>query len=401
MRWALIIVLALASAAAAQQPALRPPPPPGVDISARDGDRIIVDDDARIQIVRRRQATLRTIYSQTEQLLIVLVDYSKPGEFPDGQVDLAFNFYQVDGAWPLGPRWEGLTAMYQYEGDRPSPRGLAFETPQGLVKLLPNGRDLPKPDASLLAVLTFRGSSGSPRRRVSFAEAETIQLHDFSRSKASAATVSTLTGPDGSRGTAILSGGVRGPNDAPRPVRGGAPPSIAVPRQVRTSPPPSQQIAANDGDRVLVEDDARVQIVRRRQVTVRTIFNQEQRALIVLADYGKPGEFPDGTVDTTFNFYELEGEWPLPPRWEALTTMFHYEGDPEFPTRYGLATPQGLVHLSAGRPGLRKPDPTAIADLWYGASTIGQGHTLSFEEAEERQLAEAAKHRSAPGYQKH
>ena len=35
-----------------------------VDIYARDGDRIIVDDDARIQIVRRRQATLRTIYSQ-------------------------------------------------------------------------------------------------------------------------------------------------------------------------------------------------------------------------------------------------------------------------------------------------------------------------------------------------
>jgi hypothetical protein len=49
-----------------------------------------VEDDARVQIIRRRQATIRTIYSQREQLLIVLADYSKPGEFPDGQVDWAY-----------------------------------------------------------------------------------------------------------------------------------------------------------------------------------------------------------------------------------------------------------------------------------------------------------------------
>ena len=229
MRWTLIIVLAFASVATAQEPTSRTPPPPGIDISARDGDRIIVDDDARIQIVRRRQATIRTIYSREEQLLIVLVDHSKPGEFPDGQVDWAFNFYQIDGAWPLGQRWEGLTAMFQYEGEPPHARGLAFETPRGLVQLVPNGRELPKSDSSLLAVLTFRGASSSARRGVSFAEAEALQLSDAARSAASGGTVSTLMAPSGgrgtgtgtgsvsvTRGTAAVAGGIRGPSNASR-----------------------------------------------------------------------------------------------------------------------------------------------------------------------------------------
>ena len=179
MRWTLIVVLAFASVAAAQQPPSRTPPPPGVDISAKDGDRILVDDDARIQIVRRRQATLRTIYSKKEQLLIVLVDDSKAGEFPDGQVDWAFNFYEVEGAWPLGQRWESLTMMFQYQGDSTRRTGFAFETPRGLVQLVPRPASRLRPDPRAGAVLFHGGSSGSPRRGLSFAEAETVQLHDF------------------------------------------------------------------------------------------------------------------------------------------------------------------------------------------------------------------------------
>jgi hypothetical protein len=82
-------------------------------------------------------------------------------------------------------------------------------------------------------------------------------------------------------------------------------------QRIREPPPAGVEIPASDGDRVIVDDDARIQIVRRRQAAIRAIFSQEQRALIVLADYAKPGQFPDGDVDTTFNFYELEGEWPL------------------------------------------------------------------------------------------
>jgi TonB family protein len=248
MRWTLIIVLAFVSAAAAQQLPLRPPPPPGADISATDGDRIIVDDDARIQIVRRRQATLRTIFSKEHQLLIVLVDYSKPGEFPDGQVDWAFNFYNVDGEWPLEPRWEGLTAMYEYEGAPSSPRGFAFDTPQGLVQLVPNGRDLPKSDGSLLAVLTFRGAANAGRRGLSFAEAEALQLTDAARSNASGAIVGTATmGPAGSgltgTGTATMGLSVgstqamvaRGPTNAPKKIRHVAPIYPEAARRARVS----------------------------------------------------------------------------------------------------------------------------------------------------------------------
>ena len=397
MRWTVIIVMALASVGTAQQPS-RTPPPSGVDISARDGDRIVLDDDARIQIVRRRQATIRTIYSQKERLLIVLVDYLKPGEFPDGMVDWAFNFYQVEGTWPLGPRWEALTSMFQYEGVGSRPRGLALETPRGLVQLVTRGPEAAEPDPRAIVVLSHGGSSSGPRRGLSFAEAEKAQLHDFARSKASGATVSTLMSPDGRVGTAVVTGGIRKGNSTAPEIQAVPPPYPDRTRpRVGTPPPVGEEIPASDGDRVIVDDDARVQIIRRREAMVRTIFSHEQRLLIVLADYAKPGQFPDGDVDTAFNFYEVLGDWPLAPRWEGLTTMFQYEGDLQFPRGYALATPQGIVHLSPGRPqGARQPDPAAIAVLWFRGSSIGQRRSLSFAEAEKLQLSEAARHRSAP-----
>ena len=390
MRWTLIIVLAFASVATAQQPQPRTPPPPGVDISAKDGDRVMIQDDARIQVLRRRQATVRTIYSPKERLLIVLVDFSKPGEFPDGIVDWAFNFYQVEGAWPLGPRWEALTAMFQHQGDSARPTGLAFETPRGLVQIVPRGQAATM-DSSAGAVLFHRGASGVPRQGVSFAEAETMQLHDFVQSKASGATVSTLTGPGGARGTSVLSAGIRRPDDPPQPTRRDAPPPTAFPPQITKPLPAGQEISARDGDRIIVDDDARVEIVRQRQATVRAIFNHEQRTLILLADYAKPGEVPDGAVDATFNFYDLEGEWPLPPRWEALATLFLFESDPELRRGYLLATPQGLVHLSPARLQTEKPERSATAVLWYRGATGGTQRRLSFDEAEKTQVAEAAK----------
>ena len=160
---------------------------------------------------------------------------------------------------------------------------------------------------------------------------------------------------------------------------------------VRPPPPAGQEISARDGDRIIVDDDARVEIVRQRQATVRAIFNHEQRTLILLADYAKPGELQDGEVDAAFNFYELEGAWPLPPRWEALATLFLFEGDPQLRRGYALATPQGLVHLAPGRLQTEKPEPSAAAVLWYRGMTGGTQRRLSFAEAEKTQVAEAAK----------
>ena len=409
MRWILIAVMALVSTAAAQQP---PPATSasGTDISARDGDRILVNDDASVEIVRRRQATIRTIYSQKERLLIVLVDYSKPGAFPDGEVDWAYNFYQMEGAWPLGPRWEALTAMVQYEGGMSRPRGLAFETPRGLMQIVPGQNELATPDPRAAVVVSHRGSSSGPRTGLSFAEAEKVQLADFVRSKASGAVVGTAMPPAGSGatgtgtmslsttlGSATVSGGARGRDNAPPAAEREASTNhgyIVQPNQ--TPPPAGREIPASDGDRVIVDDDARIQIVRRRQATIRTIFHHEQRLLILLADHAKPGQFPDGEVDSAFNFYEIEGNWPLPPRWEALTTILRYEGDPQFPGGYALATPQGVVHLSPGRPGLRQPDPMASSVLWFRGSSSRLEQRMSFAEAEKYQLSEASRRKSAP-----
>ena len=223
-----VTAMFIAAPAAAQQ-----------DIIARDGDRIIVDEDARVEIVRRRQATVRTIFNQQQRLLIVLVDYVRPGEFPDGTVDWAFNFYDVEGDWPLGERWEALTTLLQYDGTPPLPRGLALETPQGLVQLLPSRPTLPPtPAPSARAVLSFRGASTGGRQGLSFAEAETLQLQDYSRSKASGATVSTLMGDassTGATGAASLTGGIRGPSGAPRKIRNVAPNYPEAARQARVS----------------------------------------------------------------------------------------------------------------------------------------------------------------------
>ena len=238
MRWTFILVMAFVGVSTAQQPSTRTPPPPGTDIQARDGDRIIIDDDARIQIVRRRQATVRTIFSREDRLLIVLIDYSKPGEFPDGVVDWAYNFYNVQGNWPLPPRWEALTHTFEYDGDPSAARTFAFTTPQGLVELRPPRQDATKRDSSAFAVLSFNGASGSMRRGMSFTEVETLQFEDYARSKASGATVSTTMSQQGrgrgststSFGTAVLSGGVK--PGGPRKIRDVAP---QYPEQARSA----------------------------------------------------------------------------------------------------------------------------------------------------------------------
>jgi hypothetical protein len=396
MRSALIIVLASASVAAAQPPQTRTPVPPGVDISANDGDRILIEDDARIEVVRRRQATIRTIFSAKEQVLIVVADYARPGEFPDGIVDWAFNFYQVEGTWPLGARWEALTATYQYQGNASRQNGFAFETPRGRVHLVQGRTEVPASIPAALAVLSYGGSTNGPRRGMSFAEVETIQLSDFARSKASGATVGTTMAPDGRLGTAVIAGEIRS-GDAIAPRNRAVTPSMAAPApnaipHVDAPKPPAkgQDIPAQDGDRVIVDDDARVQIIRRRQATIRTIFNGEQRLLIVLADYARPGESPDGQVDWAANFYGIEGTWPLESRWEASTTLLHYEGDPRMPMGYALMTSQGQVELWPSRVGAQKPDAIPGILVFHGAMSSGR-RELSFAEAEKAQFSEAAK----------
>jgi len=212
------LLLAASQAPNAQRSQNRTPMPGGQDIIARDGDRIIVEEDARLQIVRRRSAMVRTIFHQTERLLILLIDYPpKPGEAPDGSVDSMLSYFDVSGDWPLGERWEGFTTIEEYTAAfGPSGAGLGLTTPAGVVQVRsdlgiaePEGRD-----ASVIAVMSYRGSSGTGGRipAVSFDQAEQEQLAQAANQSGSGAvdfsSWSTSSG-SAARGGMNVGGGMR------------------------------------------------------------------------------------------------------------------------------------------------------------------------------------------------
>jgi protein TonB len=173
-----------ASEAVAQPAQSRLPAPAGQEILVRDGDRVIIEGDARVQIARRKHGAVRTVYSQPERLLIVLIDYpANSGEPPDGGVDVSFRFSDVDGSWPLGERWEAFTTVDEYASRvGPVPAGLAIGTPQGFIRLIPSYREPDAQDATdpaAAAVLSFRGvQTNGPGRipPISFDQAEQEEM---------------------------------------------------------------------------------------------------------------------------------------------------------------------------------------------------------------------------------
>ena len=181
-----VLLVAATTAAVAQQPdPVRPPPPKGQEVVARDGDRIIIEDDARIEIVRRRPATVRTLFNSAERWLVILVDYAIPGQFPDGFVDMTYRYADLVGVWPMGERWEGVTTIEEYYpviATAPQSRGIGVTTPAGVVQLLPSAGlpDMgPIVDSQARTLLTFRGASTSGIGRkppVGFDQAEREQV---------------------------------------------------------------------------------------------------------------------------------------------------------------------------------------------------------------------------------
>ena len=178
----LSVVFLTVPQASAQRAQKRDPAPAGQDIVARDGDRVIVEEDARLQIIRRRPAMVRTIFNQAQRFLILLIDHPpKPGEAPDGSVDSMLTYFDVSGDWPLGERWEGLTTIEEYSmAFGPHGIGLGLSTPAGVVQLRSDLGIAQQEhrDPSVMAVIFYRGSNGSGGRipAVSFDQAEQEQL---------------------------------------------------------------------------------------------------------------------------------------------------------------------------------------------------------------------------------
>ena len=165
----LIATFAHSANAQSQRPTVKPdrPLPPGQEIYAGDGDRVIIENDARVRVITRRSGFVRAVYNAEQRWLILMIDSSSPETgAPDGKPDANFTFSGLEGDWPLGTRWEGYTTIDQYYPSLPPRSGIGITIPDGLIQIFSVGPPLPviEPanmfrDPSAHAVLTHRGFS--------------------------------------------------------------------------------------------------------------------------------------------------------------------------------------------------------------------------------------------------
>jgi protein TonB len=162
-----------------RQAATREPLPAGQPIAARDGDLITIEGDARIRVLRRRPAAIRTIYNDVQRWIVLLVDYAPPaGGRPDGDVDTTFQFSMVKDGWPLGERWEGdaIVEEYMMAGPGMMSGGVGLIVPAGHVQLLSiQGIDYFR-SPSALSVIGYNGTGRGGGSRESFDQAEQRQV---------------------------------------------------------------------------------------------------------------------------------------------------------------------------------------------------------------------------------
>lgn len=164
--------------------------------------------------------------------------------------------------------------------------------------------------------------------------------------------------------------------------------------------PNGQRVEVKDGDTIVVHGDARIRVIHRSEAIVRAIYSAEQRSLILLADYvDARTSAPDGLVDATYSFEELDGVWPLGARWEGSAVIDDY-GLVLGPTAgLGLSVNGAFVQLLQGSPmstmaAAWSADSRATQLTYRGSgrtsSPVASGH-MTFAQAEEHALAEAAR----------
>ena len=153
-----LLIIAAAQPVGAQRPTSSPPT--GDHIIARDGDVIVVENDAQVGVVRRRGAYARVVFNAEERWFLLLVDHATPGRPADGRVDWTYSFREVDGAWPFGARWEGRVTIDEYSViGQGGQGGLGIATPDGLVQLFARQEEFR--DRNAVAVLSYRGGGQS------------------------------------------------------------------------------------------------------------------------------------------------------------------------------------------------------------------------------------------------
>ena len=206
------------------------PPPEGRRIEARDGDLIVVDHDARVRMIRRREAVARIIHNSAERWVVLLADFIPAGGRADGMVDFTYAWRQIEGTWPIEERWDGTLFIEDYMSPGFAPNGIGVVLPQGRIQFLTGGpaRDQGFADPKALAVLSYRGGGGSggPSRET-FDQYEPRAIAVAAANPGNA-SMSTFSGPGGiSGGVSLIPGAVAGGATA-SVVRSSAEPNAPV-----------------------------------------------------------------------------------------------------------------------------------------------------------------------------
>lgn len=134
--WCVSLMLGLVDGGAIDA-AQRPQPlGGGTAIQANDGDLIVMEGDARIRLVRRREANVTAVYNEAERWLILMVAHAREGRPPDGGIGTDFRYHEVSD-WPRGERWTGAVVMDEYiiAGDLPgATASVGLTTDSGLIR---------------------------------------------------------------------------------------------------------------------------------------------------------------------------------------------------------------------------------------------------------------------------
>jgi len=177
--------------------------------------------------------------------------------------------------------------------------------------------------------------------------------------------------------------------------------AISFSQDVRQAPDPrggaqGQRITATDGDTVVIEGDARVRVVRRRPAFVRLIADAEHRFAIVIAEHLSAfGDTPLRLSGKTHTFHSVEGQWPLPARWEGHAWLEEEASFDGFGVGgFAVETAAGTIVLARRGPFEESQSAAQGAGLTYmGISTTGSGGMAAgrrpFDDVELQELANA------------
>src|SRR5262245_27992522 len=190
-RWLITLSIAVAtSGPLVAQPVdqRRGPLPTGSTIDVRDGDTVIVNDDARVRVIRRRRARVRVVFDPTQRWLILLARYQPHNGITTDGID-SYTFRDLDGDWTLETRCEGDSTLDVYAlAGQAGYAGVGFQTPSGTVQLFVRERQQMFNEPTAAVVLVYRSSS-SRTARGSFDEVERQTVDEASGKRTPPVTV--------------------------------------------------------------------------------------------------------------------------------------------------------------------------------------------------------------------